>query len=647
MKKLIIRMLIVVAVLAAAWGGYHLFRQLPQRQQQIPTAKVRQGEVTIRAFSRGELRAVRSVTLTAPNLFGTVQVTRLAPLGALAREKALIVEFDDSEVRARLEEKELELEQVDEQIKKAEAELAIRSNQDQVELLRAQYSVRRAELEKNRNELLSRIDARKNELNLEEAQRRLKQLESDIKSRLEQAKAEIAVLREQRNKAVIEMSREKTRLSQTRLLSPIGGLVFIHPNRFGGGRMFGMQVPDIREGDQVQPGMPIADVLDLSELEVIAKIGELDRANLREGQELFIQLDALAGKRIRGQIKSMSGTASANIWSGDPSKKFDVLFSVDMKQLLSTVGATPEQIQRVLAAAERNRNKPQAQPRPSFAMFGGPAGGFPSGAPGAAGGGPEGGAGQTMSLAGMGPAGSGGPGRRDSQPGGGGAGRGEGRGRGMSGQGGGQMSDQDRQKMREAFQKELGGRNMQDLSQEERQKIFAKLRQSTPGSAGQRREGGGTAPASTAGGPPTPGAGPGMPFFGGPPSEFTEKELAEAQLPPPPEEDSQLEVLLRPGLLADVEITVEKLPNAIYIPAQAIFEKDGKPIVYVQSGRRFEERSVTLLRRSEATMVVSTGLKPGEMVALADPNARKGDKNSGKPGGGQGPMGGAPAAGKS
>jgi HlyD family secretion protein len=112
-----------------------------------------------------------------------VQVTRLAPLGAFAREKDLIVEFDDSEVLARLEQKQLELEQVDEQIKKAQADLNIRNNQDQVELLRARYSVRRAELEVKRNELLSAIDQQKNTLNLEEARRRLKQLESDIKSR--------------------------------------------------------------------------------------------------------------------------------------------------------------------------------------------------------------------------------------------------------------------------------------------------------------------------------------------------------------------------------------------------------------------------------------------------------------------------------
>ena len=40
-------------------------------------------------------------------------------------------------------------------------------------------------------------------------------------------------------------------------------------------------MPDIREGDTLQPGMPVADVLDLSEVEVWAKVGELDRANLQ------------------------------------------------------------------------------------------------------------------------------------------------------------------------------------------------------------------------------------------------------------------------------------------------------------------------------------------------------------------------------
>ena len=83
MKKFLFRSLIFLFVLGAAWGGYMVLKQLPDRQQHVATAKVLRGDVVIRAYARGELRAVRSATLTAPNLFGTVQVTKLAPLGAL------------------------------------------------------------------------------------------------------------------------------------------------------------------------------------------------------------------------------------------------------------------------------------------------------------------------------------------------------------------------------------------------------------------------------------------------------------------------------------------------------------------------------------------------------------------------------------
>ena len=118
MKKIIIRLVGILLVAAGAWYGYK-FLQLPGRQENVATTKVRRGDVVIRAYSRGELRAVRSVTLTAPNLFGTVQVTRLAPVGSFAKEKDLIVEFDDSERRAALEERLLEVEQIDEQIGRA------------------------------------------------------------------------------------------------------------------------------------------------------------------------------------------------------------------------------------------------------------------------------------------------------------------------------------------------------------------------------------------------------------------------------------------------------------------------------------------------------------------------------------------------
>ncbi len=684
MKKILFRLILAGIVAGSAYGVWRLFRQLPERQTQVPTTRVRQGDVVIRTYARGELRAVRQATLVAPNLFGTVQITRLAPLGAFAKEKDLIVEFDDSEVRSRLEERELDLQQIEEQIKKAQAEQAIRQNQDQVDLLRARYAVRLAELEVKRAELKSAIDAKKDLLTLEEARRRLKQLESDIKSRLQQAEAELAVLRQQRNRAQLELRREQMRLMQVKLLAPMSGLVAIRQSRPMGMYFPGMQLPDYREGDQVFPGTPVADILDLSEMELAAKVNEIDRANLHEGQEALIRLDAIPDKVFQGRIKSMSGTASANVWAGDPTKRFDVVFSIDMRELLSGLGARPEQIKMILETAERNRAKPAvANAAPSMFAMGGP---------------PEGG-GAESSMAGppmllSGPPGI--PAQGQGEQGGQERQRQRG-GFGMMGMGGAQMSPEDMQKMRALMEKELGGRSMRDLSPEERQQIFEKVRRAMGGAlpapggsmspedqkkfrallekelggrkmeelspeerrkifervrqamglpAGQPRQRaeGGSEQASgerprgerrTVAQEVADATGLSLPAgFGlGSAQQFTEKDLENAKLPPPPEEDSQLEVLLRPGLLADVEIIVEKIPNAIYVPVQAVFEKDGKPVVYVRRENAFEPRYIKPLKRSESIMVIAEGVRPGEIIALSDPTARPGGKKQEQQGG--------------
>lgn len=535
MKKTIYRLVGLAILAAAGWGGYGFFKQLPERQERVPTTKVQRSDVVIRAYSRGELRAVRSVTLTAPNLFGTVQTTRLAPMGSLAKEKDLVVEYDDSERKASLEEAQLSVESVDEQIKKAKADLAIQQSQDAVTLLKTRYDVRRAELEVQRNPIISAIDAKKNLLNLEQSKRALLQLESDIQSRQAQADSQLAVFEEQRNRSLIDVQREVQRIAQTKTLAPITGLVAIKQNRAGNFN-FGQQLPDIREGDTLQPGMPVVDVLDLSELEVWAKVGELDRANLREGEEALFQLDAIPEKRFRGKIKAMSGTATSDVFSGDPSKKFDVIFSIDMRQLLAGLGMKPGDVDRIMATAEANGRK-----------TGGPG-------PGVAGGG----------------------------------------------------------------------------------------RESVPLNSGINAGGRGASPNPNR--PAAPGlANPLEMMRRTSLSPYTEQERNNAKLPLPPEQDSQVQVLLRPGLLADVEIQVEKLPNVIHVPAQAVFDRNGKYVVFVEKNRKFEAREVQLVKQSESLMVLAGGVQAGEVVALADPSPGKSDKkgNSEKKASG-GNMGGLP-----
>ena len=359
MKKLVVRLVVLLAVAGAVAGGYYLVQQFPETEKgpEFALIPVERGDLTVRTYLRGELRAVRSLTLTAPNLGSQSQVIQLAPAG-LAERGDLIIELDDSERVASLEDDLLSVEKIQQQLKQAETQLEIQKSQDQVELTKANFQVRRWELEARRNELLSSIDARKNELSLEEAKRRKEKLDEDIKNRLAQQEAQLAVLREQLKKAQLDVERERRRIEQARTLSPISGLVSILENRSGGRGGFGTATPAIREGDQIPPGLAVAQLLDLSEMEMVAKVEEVERANLREGQEALITLDALPGKVVKGRIKRLGTTASMNIFRGEATKEVR-LYPLDRHAAVAeNVGASPEQIRRILATAEQRRAGP-------------------------------------------------------------------------------------------------------------------------------------------------------------------------------------------------------------------------------------------------------------------------------------------------
>jgi HlyD family secretion protein len=75
-------------------------------------------------------------------------------------------------------------------------------------------------------------------------------------------------------------------------------------------------------------------------------------------------------------------------------------------------------------------------------------------------------------------------------------------------------------------------------------------------------------------------------------------------------------------MTAEVEIITDRLPNVVHVPLQAVFDRDGKKIVYVKQGDKYAPTEVTLGARSESQVVIEKGLKGEEQVALLEPEAR-------------------------
>jgi multidrug efflux pump subunit AcrA (membrane-fusion protein) len=92
---------------------------------------------------------------------------------------------------------------------------------------------------------------------------------------------------------------------------------------------------------------------------------------------------------------------------------------------------------------------------------------------------------------------------------------------------------------------------------------------------------------------------------------------------------------LRPGMTVDVIIDVETLEDVLWVPSQAVFDREGRRFVYRQTSDGFITHEVTLVRRTESQAIV-TGIDEGVTIALAEPGRRTGTEAA------DGPLGALP-----
>ena len=79
--------------------------------------------------------------------------------------------------------------------------------------------------------------------------------------------------------------------------------------------------------------------------------------------------------------------------------------------------------------------------------------------------------------------------------------------------------------------------------------------------------------------------------------------------------------IMKPGQRVRATLRLDAKPDALSVPRNAVFEKDGKKIVYKRSGSTFSPVEVTLGPAAVGRIIVETGLAAGDEIALRDPTA--------------------------
>src|ERR1700737_3743392 len=163
-----------------------------------------------RSFSKelrlsGTTQAAHSFVVLAPQLEGAqlsnMIITALVPAGVTVKPGNLLVVFDPQSQVKDYFEKQNKYAELAGQVMQKRAEEEIAKAKDETALRQAESDFKKAQLEIQKNEIASRIDAEKNQETLDETRATFKQLNETYELKRKAAAAAIHILELQRDRA--------------------------------------------------------------------------------------------------------------------------------------------------------------------------------------------------------------------------------------------------------------------------------------------------------------------------------------------------------------------------------------------------------------------------------------------------------------
>jgi len=312
MRTRILVLLTVAAVLGAlGWGALRMVKAVTTTAgTELPTTKVRRGRVTVSVSARGSLQGGNSEMLVVPPTGAdSTAITYLREPGELVNEGDVVAECDTTLQEYTLREAEADLAEAEQQVIQAEANQKASNEENNFALLQAQSDVTLAELDVRGNPVASAMDQRINNIALEASQLRLKQAERNLANKNQTASAGVDIQRAVYAKAKVTSDMARKTIEGLTIKAKTAGYVNVQPNMNFNMIYSGMVLQPLQVGDTVYSGMAVAQIPDMKDWEVSARVGELDRGHIETGQKVTVEVVALPGKTFPGRVKLVGGTS--------------------------------------------------------------------------------------------------------------------------------------------------------------------------------------------------------------------------------------------------------------------------------------------------------------------------------------------------
>jgi len=310
----------LAAVSAAVFGLVHYSGKAPA----VPTFQVKRGEFLDALEFRGQLKAMKSVTIAAPANAGDLQILKIATDGAQVKQGDVVVEFDPSKTQQDLAQDQSVLKSAQAEIEQARAQARLNEEVDTTAVMKAKYNVEVAKLDASKGEVVSRIEGAEANLKVADAEQALREEEEKLKSDTAVDQATIEDKKHASRKAEFDAQRAETALASMTLKAPADGTISLLSIWHNGG-----EAP-FKAGERAWPGSPIAELPDVASLRIAARVDETERGRLALLQPATLQLDAIADRQFTGKIERIGTIASSDFSAGWPiPRNFDLEIAID------------------------------------------------------------------------------------------------------------------------------------------------------------------------------------------------------------------------------------------------------------------------------------------------------------------------------
>jgi HlyD family secretion protein len=253
---------------------------------------------------KGTTEAVQARAILAPLLAGqqvsTLTIVHMAAAGTRVKQGEPLVEFDRQAQMRDFVDKKAEYEKLVDQVAEEQAKENAARAKDETELKTAEDNLRKSELEIQKAEIVSRIDAEKNQENLDEAKATYDQLRETFDLKRKAAQAAIRILEIQRDRTQQTMMHAEANANLMQVRSPIDGVVVLNTIWKQG------NMGEVQEGDQVRPGVPFMQVVNPAAMQVRVLANQEDFPALQVGQIAKVRLDAYPEMIFPAKLEQVS-----------------------------------------------------------------------------------------------------------------------------------------------------------------------------------------------------------------------------------------------------------------------------------------------------------------------------------------------------